>query len=157
MTWPKVISPGQGHSSHLAKFLVLAISYCHWIWIFHTIVVHDLRVCLDLDLRSNLLCLGHAIHSYSLPRSKLTTVVLELNNISHKLSMAQGCHDLDPVPYFQGQCHTAHIAIIVVCATAHDHYCCFGFGYFAQLSSMTKECVTTLTANYFFRSRSHCT
>ena len=100
-------------SAHIAKIHVWAINNSSlpcWIWIiFHTIVVHDPRLCHDLDPRSHLQIQGNSqcrhtqylclvIYNSSLPCWILVIVV-------HDRKM---CYDLQPRSYPQGQGHSTH-------------------------------------------------
>ena len=98
--------------------LFTLLPYLIWI-IFHTTVVHDLRMCHDLDPRSRSqwshiqnLCPGH---NSSLP---CCFWIMFHTIVVHNSRM---CHDLDLRSYLNGQGQSAHISKICVWAIT-PHY-----------------------------------
>ena len=82
------------------------------IWIiFHTIIVHDPRMCHDLDPRSYLQGQGHWTHTQKLCPGHNSSLPCWIWIIFHTSVVhdPRVCHDLDPRSYFQGQGHSAHI------------------------------------------------
>ena len=97
VTWPwlKVISPRSRskctHTSYLCPGHNSSLP-C-WVWIiFHTIVVHDLRMCHDLDPKSYLQGQGNSSH---IPEICIRTITLYCQiwlgwYLTYLLSMAHG-------------------------------------------------------------------
>ena len=83
-----------------------------WIWIFHTIVVDDPRVCHDLDPRSYLQGQGHSAHISKNVCPGHSSSLQCWIWIFHTIVVddPRVCHDLDPRSYLQGQGHSAHIS-----------------------------------------------
>ena len=88
-----------------------------WIWIiFHTIVVHDPRVCHDLDPRPYLQGQGHIAHIQNLCPCHKSSLPSWIWIIFHILIVhdRRMCHDLDERSYLRGQGHSAHLPKIRV-------------------------------------------
>ena len=113
------------------------------IWIiFLIIVVHDPRVCHNLD--PGFYCHGHGEHTYPknlclplIPHYHVGSIILVFHTIVvHGLRV---CHDLYP----RSQC--THTQIRIRAITPHCHV---GSWYFTHLLSMTHGCVVTLTQGH---------
>ena len=95
-SWPKVISPRSRSQCPYTGNLCLghnsSLPCCIWI-IFHTIVVHDSRVCHDLDPLSYLWGQGHSAHIPQIyVRAKTPHCqVGSWYYFTHLLSMTEGC------------------------------------------------------------------
>ena len=104
--------------------------------IFHKIVVHDPRVCHDLDLRSYLQGQGHSAH---IPEIGVRVIT------SHLLSMTEGC----VTTLTQGDISDVKVTEYKypkIRDRAITPYFQVGSGkYFTQSLSMAQGCVMTLT------------
>ena len=83
------------------------------IWIiFHTIFVHDPRLCHDLDPRSYLQGQGHCAH---IPQNRCpghnSSLPCWIWIIFHTIVVKDPrvCHDIGPRSYLEGQGHSTHI------------------------------------------------
>ena len=96
------------------------------IWIiFHTTVVHDPRVCHDLDPRSYLQGQGHCAHIHQNRCPGHTSLLpCSIWIIFHTIVVKylRVCHDIGPRSHFEGQGHSTHIVqIFVRPITPHCH------------------------------------
>ena len=93
-------------------------SCCIWI-IFHTIVVHDPRMCHDLETRSYMYIQGQGQTAHiTIILVRAITLLCWISKIFHSIVVhdPRVCHDLDPMSNLQVQGQATHIAMILVWA-----------------------------------------